>query len=289
MAEKRHEGGISYHTPAKTISISVSSGVTPASFRCGHSASPPSSRATSQDANLGFAVGGWGGVFVGTIIITIMYLGLTYSIAEMSPALPHTGGAYSFARTAFGPSGRLHHRSRREHRICADAGGDRVLHRHLPHGDFRHARRVPAALVDLWVHRLCRAQSPPRRAVVHGHDHDDPARHRHSRRVLHQCASVFRFRQIRDEYRRRPGDRSGNQRCLGAMDRSSPSGYTASLPPCHSRSGCFSPSSSSRSRRKSRRPETRHAEGVVLGMFTLIALGFLVLLFNPSIPIEKAK
>jgi len=42
--------------------------------------------------NLGFNVGGWGGMFIGTIIITIMYLGLTYSIAEMSPALPHTGG-----------------------------------------------------------------------------------------------------------------------------------------------------------------------------------------------------
>ncbi len=55
--------------------------------------------------NLGFAVGGWGGMFCGAVIITIMYLGLTYSIAEMSPALPHTGGAYSFARTAFGPWG----------------------------------------------------------------------------------------------------------------------------------------------------------------------------------------
>ena len=55
--------------------------------------------------NLGFHVGGWGGMFIATIIITIMYLGLTYSIAEMSPALPHTGGAYSFARTAFGPWG----------------------------------------------------------------------------------------------------------------------------------------------------------------------------------------
>jgi ethanolamine permease len=42
-------------------------------------------------------------MFLGTILITLMYLGLTYSIAEMSPALPHTGGAYSFARTAFGP------------------------------------------------------------------------------------------------------------------------------------------------------------------------------------------
>jgi ethanolamine permease len=55
--------------------------------------------------NLGIAVGGWGGMFLGSLLITIMYLGLTYSIAEMSPALPHTGGAYSFARTAFGPWG----------------------------------------------------------------------------------------------------------------------------------------------------------------------------------------
>jgi ethanolamine permease len=38
--------------------------------------------------NLGFAVGGWGGMFCGAVIITIMYLGLTYSIAEMSPAAP---------------------------------------------------------------------------------------------------------------------------------------------------------------------------------------------------------
>jgi ethanolamine permease len=55
--------------------------------------------------NLGFAFGGWGGMFVATVVITVMYLGLTYSLAEMSPAMPHTGGAYSFARTAFGPWG----------------------------------------------------------------------------------------------------------------------------------------------------------------------------------------
>ena len=34
-----------------------------------------------------------------------MYIGLCYSIAEMSPALPHTGGAYSFGRSAMGPWG----------------------------------------------------------------------------------------------------------------------------------------------------------------------------------------
>ncbi|MGF9691744.1 MULTISPECIES: amino acid permease [unclassified Rhizobium] len=55
--------------------------------------------------NFGFATGGWGGMLVAGIIIAVMYLGLTFSIAEMSPALPHTGAAYSFARTAMGPWG----------------------------------------------------------------------------------------------------------------------------------------------------------------------------------------
>jgi ethanolamine permease len=36
-------------------------------------------------------------------VMTAMYVGLCFSIAEMSPALPHAGGAYSFARTAMGP------------------------------------------------------------------------------------------------------------------------------------------------------------------------------------------
>src|SRR5918994_3039427 len=55
--------------------------------------------------NLGFGVGGWGGLLVAGILIAIMYLGLVFCIAEMSPALPHTGAAYSFARTAMGPWG----------------------------------------------------------------------------------------------------------------------------------------------------------------------------------------
>jgi ethanolamine permease len=55
--------------------------------------------------NLGIGVGGWGGLFIAAIIIAIMYLGLIFSLAEMSPALPHTGGAYSFARSAMGPWG----------------------------------------------------------------------------------------------------------------------------------------------------------------------------------------
>jgi ethanolamine permease len=54
--------------------------------------------------NFGLAYG-FGGLLVATIIITIMYFGLCFSIAEMSPAMPHTGGAYSFSRSAMGPWG----------------------------------------------------------------------------------------------------------------------------------------------------------------------------------------
>lgn len=54
--------------------------------------------------NLGLAQG-WGSLFLATVVISVMYLGLTFSLAEMSPALPHTGGAYSFARTTMGPWG----------------------------------------------------------------------------------------------------------------------------------------------------------------------------------------
>ena len=52
--------------------------------------------------NLGIQYSGFGGYLVAMFIVTLMYLGLCYSIAEMSPALPHTGGAYSFGRTAMG-------------------------------------------------------------------------------------------------------------------------------------------------------------------------------------------
>lgn len=55
--------------------------------------------------NFGLDAGGFGGLLIGTIIITVMYVGLCYCIAEMSPALPHTGGAYSFGRSAMGAWG----------------------------------------------------------------------------------------------------------------------------------------------------------------------------------------
>jgi len=54
--------------------------------------------------NFGLAHG-FGGMLIALVIIAAMYWGLIYSLAEMSPALPHTGAAYSFARSAMGPWG----------------------------------------------------------------------------------------------------------------------------------------------------------------------------------------
>ena len=101
----KHEGGVSYHKPGQEYFdkrvLKRHAGV----FSLWALGVGAVISGDFSGWNLGFAVGGWGGMLVGTILIAIMYLGLTYSIAEMSPALPHTGGAYSFARTAFGPWG----------------------------------------------------------------------------------------------------------------------------------------------------------------------------------------
>ncbi|MCA9534284.1 MAG: ethanolamine permease [Myxococcales bacterium] len=53
----------------------------------------------------GLTHGGFGGLLLATGIVSVMYAGLCFSIAEMSAALPHAGGAYSFARSAMGPWG----------------------------------------------------------------------------------------------------------------------------------------------------------------------------------------
>src|SRR3954466_16204503 len=55
--------------------------------------------------NAGLTTGGIGGLLIATAVIAVMYYGLIYSIAEMAPTLPHTGGAYSFARSSMGPWG----------------------------------------------------------------------------------------------------------------------------------------------------------------------------------------
>ncbi len=54
--------------------------------------------------NYGLAAGGFGGLLLATLVVAVMYLCMVYSIAELSAALPHAGGFYSFTRSAFGPT-----------------------------------------------------------------------------------------------------------------------------------------------------------------------------------------
>jgi ethanolamine permease len=52
----------------------------------------------------GLAAGGFGGLAVATLVMAVMYLAMVFSIAELSAALPHAGGFYSFVRNALGPT-----------------------------------------------------------------------------------------------------------------------------------------------------------------------------------------
>ena len=55
--------------------------------------------------NFGIDYAGFGGMLIAFAILVVMYYGMIFSIGEMASAMPHTGGAYSFARAAMGPWG----------------------------------------------------------------------------------------------------------------------------------------------------------------------------------------
>lgn len=55
--------------------------------------------------NYGLALSGWGGMAAALALMAIMYLCLVFSLAELAAAIPTAGGAYAFARRAFGPAG----------------------------------------------------------------------------------------------------------------------------------------------------------------------------------------
>jgi len=55
--------------------------------------------------NFGLGAGGFWGLTIATVLMAIMYVCMVYSIAELSTALPHAGGFYSFTRNALGPFG----------------------------------------------------------------------------------------------------------------------------------------------------------------------------------------
>jgi ethanolamine permease len=55
--------------------------------------------------NFGIGFAGFGGMLIAFGLLVVMYYGMIFSIGEMAAAMPHTGGAYSFARAAMGPWG----------------------------------------------------------------------------------------------------------------------------------------------------------------------------------------
>ncbi len=55
--------------------------------------------------NFGLEVGGFWGLVAATVLMALMYVCMVYTIAELSAALPHAGGFFSFTRNAFGPTG----------------------------------------------------------------------------------------------------------------------------------------------------------------------------------------
>ena len=195
MAEKRHEGGVSYQSPGvdyfEDRELRRHAGV----FYLWALGVAAVISGDFSGWNLGFCVGGWGGMFLGTILITIMYLGLTYSIAEMSPALPHTGGAYSFARTAFGPwGGFITGVAENIEYVLTPAVIVYFIGTYLTAIFDTPAAFQPVYWILGYIH-FRRSQHARRRAVVHDHRHDDPACDRRARHLRRRRHSVLRLRQ----------------------------------------------------------------------------------------------
>lgn len=55
--------------------------------------------------NGGLGEGGWGGLLIATLLMATMYTCMVFALAELSSAVPATGGGYAFARRALGPWG----------------------------------------------------------------------------------------------------------------------------------------------------------------------------------------
>lgn len=55
--------------------------------------------------NFGLAAGGFWGLTIATALMATMYVCMVFCISELTAALPHAGGFYSFTRSAFGPLG----------------------------------------------------------------------------------------------------------------------------------------------------------------------------------------
>lgn len=55
--------------------------------------------------NFGLEQGGWGGLFIASLLMATMYTCMCFALAELATIAPTAGGGYGFARRAFGPWG----------------------------------------------------------------------------------------------------------------------------------------------------------------------------------------
>src|SRR5688500_1072569 len=55
--------------------------------------------------NPGLIDGGFGGLLVATLVVTVMYVAICASLAEMATAMPFAGAAYAYSRVALGAWG----------------------------------------------------------------------------------------------------------------------------------------------------------------------------------------
>ena len=252
MAKKQHEGGVSYRSPGIDYfddrELRRHAGV----FYLWALGVAAVISGDFSGWNLGFAVGGWGGMFLGTIIITIMYLGLTYSIAEMSPALPHTGGAYSFARTAFGPwGGFITGVAENIEYVLTPAVIVYFIGAYLT-----AIFDTPAAFQPLWwiVGYIVFVGLNARGVELSFTVTAMVTLLAIAVLVVFFISAIpfFDFGKYAHQYRRRSRDRRGGRAAGGSTVRSCRSAFTACSPRCRSRCGCSSPSSSCRSPPKSR-------------------------------------
>ena len=113
--------------------------------------------------NFGIDFAGFGGMLIAFVILVAMYYGMIFSIGEMAAAMPHTGGAYSFARSAMGPWGGLVTGARRDDRVRRDHRGDRVLLGVVRGRDHERAAELLDAHVGVVDHPLRRLHRAERR------------------------------------------------------------------------------------------------------------------------------
>ena len=53
--------------------------------------------------NFGLADNGWANMLLATLLMAILSCGLALCISELSTAMPHAGGVFAYAQSAFGP------------------------------------------------------------------------------------------------------------------------------------------------------------------------------------------